>query len=186
MLNVDDIELIAYDFDGVMTDNRVLVLEDGREGVVVNRSDGLGVNIIKQMGIQQIILSTEINPVVAMRAKKIGLPGFQGINDKAATLVSYCKEHKLDLTRIVFVGNDTNDLKCMQLVSWPIAPEDAHPEIKRISRIVLKTKGGAGVVREIADLCKEKGTILLEDCAHSHGASWNGKKANQFYYLHVN
>jgi YrbI family 3-deoxy-D-manno-octulosonate 8-phosphate phosphatase len=108
------------------------------------------------MGIQQIILSTEINPVVAMRAKKIGLPGFQGINDKAATLVSYCKEHKLDLTRIVFVGNDTNDLKCMQLVSWPIAPEDAHPEIKRISRIVLKTKGGAGVVRELADLFKKE------------------------------
>jgi YrbI family 3-deoxy-D-manno-octulosonate 8-phosphate phosphatase len=152
MLNKKDIELIVYDFDGVMTDNRVLVLEDGREGVVVNRSDGLGVNIIKQMGIQQIILSTEINPVVTARARKIGIPVFQGINDKVATLVSYCEELKMNLTKVAYVGNDINDLECMKLVGWPIAPADAYSEVKNIAKIVTKASGGFGVVREIAGI----------------------------------
>ena len=152
MLNVNDIDLIVYDFDGVMTDNRVLVLEDGREGVVVNRSDGLGVNIIKQMGIQQIILSTEINPVVTARARKIGIPVFQGLTDKVATLVSYCKKHEMKLVRVAFVGNDINDLECMKLVGWPIAPADAYPEVKHIAKIITKAPGGFGVVREIAGI----------------------------------
>ena len=59
------IKLIVYDFDGVMTDNKVYVDQDGREMVQVNRSDGLGVSEIKKLGIEQIIISTEKNSVVS-------------------------------------------------------------------------------------------------------------------------
>jgi len=62
-MNFSDIQLIVYDFDGVMTDNRVMVSEDGMESVMVSRADGLGINMIKEIGMPQMILSTETNPV---------------------------------------------------------------------------------------------------------------------------
>ena len=86
------IQLIVYDFDGVMTDNRVYVDQDGREMVRVNRADGLGISGIKKIGIQQIIISTEKNPVVSTRAKKLGIPCLQGIDNKKKALIDYCKK----------------------------------------------------------------------------------------------
>ena len=68
------INLIVYDFDGVMTDNKVFVDQKGREMVQVNRADGLGISEIKKLGIEQIIVSTENNPVVSVRAIKLGIP----------------------------------------------------------------------------------------------------------------
>jgi 3-deoxy-D-manno-octulosonate 8-phosphate phosphatase KdsC-like HAD superfamily phosphatase len=68
---LNNIKLIVYDFDGVMTDNRVIVHEDGMESVIVNRADGLGVNLTKEIGIPQMILSAETNSVVEARARKL-------------------------------------------------------------------------------------------------------------------
>ena len=92
-MNFSDIQLIVYDFDGVITDNRVMVSEDGMESVIVSRADGLGVNIIKEMEIPQMILSTETNPVVSLRAKKLGIPVLQGVDDKMTVLLNYCKSN---------------------------------------------------------------------------------------------
>jgi 3-deoxy-D-manno-octulosonate 8-phosphate phosphatase (KDO 8-P phosphatase) len=148
------IELIVYDFDGVMTDNRVLLQQDGKESVWVNRADGLGIEIIRKKGIPQIILSTETNPIVAARAGKVNLPFIQGIQDKRAALESYCSEHGYSPVGILYVGNDTNDMDVMKYVGMPVAPADAHPAILRIAVLILKTPGGHGVVRELADLLK--------------------------------
>ena len=90
MLN--NIKLIVYDFDGVMTDNRVIVREDGIESVIVSRADGMGVGIIMEMGIPQVILSSETNRIVSFRAKKLGIPVLQGVDDKKTALLNYCKE----------------------------------------------------------------------------------------------
>jgi len=147
----EKIDLIVYDFDGVMTDNTVVVHEDGREAVRVNRADGLGVNLIRKKKIPQLILSTEKNPVVRARARKVGLPLIQGVEDKRRVLAAYCERHGYSPRRTIYVGNDTNDVGAMRYVGIAVAPADAHPSILRLAEMVLKTPGGRGVVRELAD-----------------------------------
>jgi YrbI family 3-deoxy-D-manno-octulosonate 8-phosphate phosphatase len=148
---LNNIKLIVYDFDGVMTDNRVIVHEDGMESVIVNRADGLGVNLIKEIGIPQMILSTETNSVVGARARKLGIPVIQGVDDKEKVLIAYCKENNINPNDILYVGNDINDKEVMAIVGYPITPVDAHHNIKSLAKLVLDTKGGHGVVRELAD-----------------------------------
>lgn len=145
------IALIVYDFDGVMTDNKVLLSEDGKESVVVNRSDGLAVSLIKKQGILQVIISTEKNKVVIARANKLKIPVLNGIDNKKDALGDYCKKKGIDLKCVVYIGNDLNDLEAMRIVGFPICPGDAHVEIKRISKIIMCARGGCGVVREFFD-----------------------------------
>ena len=152
MLN--NIKLIVYDFDGVMTDNRVIVHEDGMESVIVNRADGLGVNLIKEIGLPQMILSTETNSVVEARARKLGIPVLQGVDGKKTVLLNYCKSNNYDPGGILYVGNDVNDEGVMKAVGYSVATADAHHSIKSLAQMVLDTKGGQGVVRELADKLK--------------------------------
>lgn len=147
-----DIELIVYDFDGVMTDNRVLLREDSMESVVVNRSDGLAVGMIEQRGLRQVIFSTETNNVVKARAQKLGIPVISGIADKKGALASYCEERNIQLDDVIYIGNDVNDLEVMMSVGYPLCPQDAYPGIKEISKIVLNAPGGGGVIRELHTL----------------------------------
>ena len=149
--HLDRIELVAFDFDGVLTDNRVYVFEDGREAVVCNRADGLAFDMFRTAGMPTLILSTERNTVVAARAAKLRIPVVQGFHDKARALASYCQEGGIDLACVMFVGNDINDLAVMQMVGHPLAVADAHPAVKRAARTVLKARGGDGVAREIAE-----------------------------------
>ncbi|MBF0363048.1 MAG: HAD hydrolase family protein [Oligoflexia bacterium] len=150
-LEKDKIQLIVYDFDGVMTNNKVSLSENGKESVVVNRGDGQGVSLIKKMGIKQIILSSEVNPVVSIRGKKLNIPVIQGAEDKFAILKDYVEKNGINLKNVVYIGNDLNDLECMQNVGMPLAPIDAHEFIKTIAKIILVSKGGDGVVRELAN-----------------------------------
>lgn len=150
-INKDDIDLIIYDFDGVMTDNRAIVMQDGTEAVIVNRADGLSVDYIRKKNIPQMILSTESNPVVKARAKKLKIDVIQNCDNKKTALLKLCKEKGYDLAKVVYVGNDLNDIEAMKIVGYPIAPADAHPDIIDIASFVTKAKGGEGVVRELAD-----------------------------------
>ena len=147
-----DIHLIVYDFDGVMTDNRVIVFQDATEAVIVNRADGLGVAHIRALDIPQLILSTETNPVVKARGEKLGLEVISSCNDKKNDLKNYCEQNDYDLQKVLYVGNDLNDLEIMKIVGFPVAPADAHSEIIKISCLVTKAKGGEGVVRELFDI----------------------------------
>ena len=150
------IDVIIYDFDGVMTDNRVVTFEDGREGIIANRGDGLAISKIKSKGITQVIVSTEFNDVVKVRARKIGIPVLHKIRDKKKAVMEYCKQNGYSLKKTVYIGNDINDLEIMKIVGIPLCPSDAHPSIKRISKYTLNTKGGEGVIREFADLMLKK------------------------------
>ena len=152
ILLTSKIQLIVYDFDGVMTDNKVYVDQSGNETVQVNRADGLGIAEIKKLGIEQIIISTERNPVVTTRAKKLAIPCLQGIANKKDTLINYSKKNNIDLQTIVYVGNDINDKEAMEIVGYAFCPADAHKKILDISDNKLRTKGGDGVVRELFDL----------------------------------
>ena len=150
-----NIKLIVYDFDGVMTNNKVYIDQHGNEMVQVNRADGLGVAEIKKMGIKQIIISTEKNPVVSMRANKLEIPYLQGVAIKKYALTDYCKKNDIDIKQVAYVGNDINDKDAMETVAITFCPADAHESIKEISNQVLKRNGGDGVIRELLDLIKE-------------------------------
>ena len=156
MVIINRVQLIVYDFDGVMTDNNIYVAQDGKEMVLVNRADGLGVSEIKKMGIDQIIISTEKNAVVSARACKLGITCLQGIDNKKDTLIDYCNKNDIDLTRVAYVGNDINDKEAMEIAGVSFCPADAHESIKAISDHVLKMRGGNGVVRELLDFIIEQ------------------------------
>lgn len=154
---VDNIDCIIYDFDGVMTDNRVLVDQDGMESVFVNRSDGYGIMRIKELGIPQVIVSTETNPVVERRAEKLKIEVIHGVADKESAVREYCEVHGYSLERVIFMGNDFNDMPAMKIVGHKAAPADAEIEILEIADWVSQKRGGYGAVRDLyRELCKER------------------------------
>jgi YrbI family 3-deoxy-D-manno-octulosonate 8-phosphate phosphatase len=154
-LHIKNLKLFVYDFDGVMTDNKVYIDQNGKEMVQVNRADGLGIAEIKNLGIKQIIISTEENPVVSVRAKKLGIPYLQDVKNKEIALQDYCKKNSIELKQVGYIGNDSNDKDAMEIVGFTFCPVDAHKTIKEISGHVFKRNGGDGVIRELLDLIKE-------------------------------
>lgn len=148
-MDFQKIRLIVYDFDGVMTDNKVYISQDGVESVVAHRGDGHAVSEIRKLGIEQIILSTEVNPVVRHRANKLKIEVIHGVQDKKTVLAGYLKEKGIDPENVLYIGNDLNDYDCMLSVGMRGCPQDAEPEIIRISHWVSKKAGGNGVIREL-------------------------------------
>jgi 3-deoxy-D-manno-octulosonate 8-phosphate phosphatase (KDO 8-P phosphatase) len=144
-------KLIVFDFDGVLTDNRVLVFDDGREAVFCNRADGMAFDLLRRNGIPALILSTEKNPVVAARAGKLKVPCLQGIGDKKAVLQKYCQRKGIPLAEVLYVGNDVNDLAAMRIVGQRACPSDSHPAVRAVCERVLRSRGGEGVAREVAE-----------------------------------
>jgi YrbI family 3-deoxy-D-manno-octulosonate 8-phosphate phosphatase len=144
------IAALILDFDGVFTDNKVIVTDDGREAVVCDRSDGYAVEQLKRTGLPILILSTEKVPIVRFRCEKLGLECIHGVDDKAAALRQWLSEHNIAARQTVYVGNDVNDIGCMQIVGHPVAVADAFPEAIAAARYVLAASGGHGAVREIA------------------------------------
>ena len=146
------VDLLVLDFDGVFTDNRVWVDETGREAVMAHRGDGMGLEMLRQAGIRAVVLSKETNPVVAARCRKLNLPVWQGVEDKAALLRRLLEEWQVDPRFTVYLGNDVNDIPCFSLVGWAVVVADAHPQAKRAADKVLRTPGGYGAIRELVDL----------------------------------
>jgi YrbI family 3-deoxy-D-manno-octulosonate 8-phosphate phosphatase len=146
------IRLVVFDFDGVFTDNLVYVFEDGREAVCCSRGDGLGLRQLEQLGIEPHIISTEANPVVSARSRKLRISCIQNCADKRAALAQLMQERRLSLDQVAFVGNDVNDLSCLQSVGLPIVVCDAHPDVLPYARYRTVTRGGSGAVREVCDL----------------------------------
>ncbi|WP_330338182.1 N-acylneuraminate cytidylyltransferase [Streptomyces sp. NBC_00557] len=146
----DDIDAVVLDFDGTQTDDRVLIDSEGREFVSVHRGDGLGIAALRRSGLKMLVLSTEQNPVVAARARKLQLPVLHGIDRKDLALKQWCEEQGIAPERVLYVGNDVNDLPCFALVGWPVAVASAHDVVRGAARAVTTVPGGDGAIREIA------------------------------------
>lgn len=146
------VRLVVFDFDGVFTDNTVYVSEDGTESVRCWRGDGLGLQAIQRLGLHVLILSTEVNPVVSARARKLRVECVQGCDDKRARLEAIVRERGLTMDRVAYVGNDVNDLGCLEAVRVPIVVGDAHPAVVPVARVRTERPGGRGAVREVCDL----------------------------------
>jgi N-acylneuraminate cytidylyltransferase len=148
----EQVDLVVFDFDGVLTDNRVWVDENGREAVMANRSDSLGLGLLMAAGVKTLVISKEANPVVTARCNKMKVPVMQSIDDKASVLNAYLEENRIDPRKTLFVGNDINDVPCFPLVGCALVVADAQPEAMRQADLVLERKGGHGAVRELCDL----------------------------------
>lgn len=149
---IRQIRLLVFDFDGVFTDNAVYVAEDGTESVRCSRGDGLGLSRLREMErMELLVLSTEQNPVVTARCRKLKLACIQGVPDKAVRLGELAAERNLPLGNVAYVGNDINDAGCLQLAGLPIVVADAHPYVRGMGRLRTTLPGGHGAVREICD-----------------------------------
>jgi YrbI family 3-deoxy-D-manno-octulosonate 8-phosphate phosphatase len=148
------IELVIFDFDGVVTDNRVWTDQDGRETVAASRSDSMSFREMREKGIELLILSSEPNPVVAVRAKKIGVEAIHGIGmqDKGRVMREVLERKNVSAQNVVYVGNDLNDLPCFEIAGWSVAVADAYPEVLQAADYVLSKPGGHGAVREVCEL----------------------------------
>ncbi|MFD3362112.1 cytidylyltransferase domain-containing protein [Streptomyces albidoflavus] len=145
-----DVDAVVLDFDGTQTDDTVQIDAEGRERVSVHRGDGLGIAALRDAGIPLLILSTEQNPVVTARARKLRIPVLHGVDRKDEALKQWCDEQGVDPARVLYAGNDANDLPCFALAGWPVAVASAHEPVRRAARAVTTAPGGRGAVREIA------------------------------------
>jgi 3-deoxy-D-manno-octulosonate 8-phosphate phosphatase (KDO 8-P phosphatase) len=150
--NVENkISYIVLDFDGVLTDNKVYLDQNGVEFVQCSRADGLAIDVLKKLKYNVFIVSTEKNSVVSVRGNKLEVPVVQGVENKKSKLLEMKTKNQIDLNETMYVGNDLNDYNAMTICRSKCCPADSHPKIKEISDIVLTTKGGNGVVREIVE-----------------------------------
>lgn len=151
MKTLKNIKVVVFDFDGVLTDNKVYMNGIGDEFVSCSRSDGLAFQVFRQINLHTLILSTEKNPVVSARAKKLKTEVIQAAEDKVASMKEYLSKNDFEFKNVIFIGNDLNDFKLMQKVGFSCCPSDSHNKIIEVADIVLATKGGQGVARELAE-----------------------------------
>jgi N-acylneuraminate cytidylyltransferase len=152
---------LVTDFDGVMTDNRVLVDQEGHEAVTCNRGDGWGISLLKRAGVVVACISTEVNPVVRARCEKLDIPYWQGQTDKLSALKSFLAQERIRAEDTVYIGNDTNDRACLDYVGLAVVPRDAAPEVLPLADWQTEALGGAGVIREVA-------SRILEEKRYEH------------------
>ena len=149
------IKLLALDFDGVLTDGYVYINQQGEETVRCSRKDSLGTNILQAIGIYVVVISKEVNPIVEMRCKKMKVDCYYGVQDgkdKLSILKFYALERTISLDEIVYIGDDVNDIECIQAVGVGVTVADGHPDCKAIADYIMKRRGGEHAVREVCDL----------------------------------
>ena len=150
-------EAVAFDFDGVFTDNKVYVDQHGMESVRCDRSDGWGIAQLKKSGVRIVVLSTEKNGVVQARCDKLGIECWQGLGEKKLErFLSWCREAGIDIKQTIFVGNDDNDGACLSASGFGVVPSDAYPEAIALADLVLSSPGGNGAVREVCEMVLKK------------------------------
>ncbi len=152
-----DIRLIIFDFDGVFTDNKVFVDQNGTEFVCCDRSDGLGIDLLGKFKermsweLDYFIVSTEKNKVVSQRASKLKIDCYQNVKNKREFISNFLEKkfNNKENTKkgIVYLGNDLNDLNVVDVVEYFIAPKNAHPIIKKNADFIIDINGGDGFVR---------------------------------------
>ena len=146
------VELLVMDFDGVLTNNKVFVDQYGNESVQCDRSDSLGIGIIKNMGVEVLVISKERNDVVLRRCEKLDVECHHGIDDKLSLLREIIESRGVLMSQVCYMGNDRNDVECMRSAGISFAPNDSWPEALESSDYVTKRGGGDGAVREMCEI----------------------------------
>ena len=160
------IKLVVMDVDGTLTDGGIYYSESGSEIKKFNSKDAAGILACQAIGIDCMILTGRKTEAVERRAKDLHIKYvYQGITDKMDFLMDFIKERKMDLQDVFYIGDDLNDIKCMDIVGVVGCPADAAPEILQRSDYVASHNGGHGAVRDV--LLSYLKDHNLYDCAIS-------------------
>jgi 3-deoxy-D-manno-octulosonate 8-phosphate phosphatase (KDO 8-P phosphatase) len=147
------IKLLILDVDGVMTDGRIIMDNEGKEIKNFNVLDGHGLKILQRHGIKVAILTGRKSKVVEYRAKDLGINDvYQGAFNKKEVFGKILKKHKLSASAVAFMGDDFVDIPVLKRVGFSAAVADAVDVVKKSVDYVTNHKGGYGAVREVCEL----------------------------------
>jgi len=148
-----DVKVVITDVDGVLTDGGMFYSTNGEMLKKFNTRDGMGVEILRNNNIPVIIMTREKSKIVISRAKKLLISDVNvGIKKKETLLPKICKKYQINKENIAYIGDDINDLEILKQVGFSASPSDGITIVKKESDYICKSKGGEGVLREVADL----------------------------------
>ncbi len=148
-----NIKAIFFDIDGVLSDGKIIYDETGRESKNFNVKDGYIISHLKKAGIIVGAISGRESGATTKRCAELKVDFcHQGIIDKASVFEELTNHYKLKLKEVAFIGDDINDLCVFKLAGLSVCPADTFAYIKTKADLVAFTKGGNGVLREVADL----------------------------------
>jgi 3-deoxy-D-manno-octulosonate 8-phosphate phosphatase (KDO 8-P phosphatase) len=141
-----------FDVDGVFTNSQLLLTEKGELLRSMSTRDGFAVKVALQQAYGITVITGGKSNGVRERLKKLGVTRiFSGIEDKLAVLTELTRSQAIDLSEVLYMGDDLPDIHVMKEVGLACCPGDAVPEIKSISQVITTAKGGEGCVREIIE-----------------------------------
>ncbi len=148
-----DLQLVAFDVDGVFTDGRFYLSDDGIETKAFHTQDGYGVRQLVTAGVAVAVISGRRSGAVEKRMAELGVAHVVlGCKDKVAAMDKLVAELKVDLGDCAYVGDDLPDLALLKHVGLAIAVANAVPALQECCDYVTKKPGGFGAVREVCDL----------------------------------
>ncbi len=147
------IKMIVSDFDGIFTDNSVIINADRTISRKVSFKDIMGVSLLVKNGYQVGFISGEKNPIIEMISEKFNLKEIHmDIRDKLTVLKEIISRNNLNLDEILYIGDDVNDKLCLEFVKTKITVPNANKKIKAIEGIqITEAFGGEGAFREVVD-----------------------------------
>ncbi len=146
-------KLFVMDVDGTMTDGKVYMSSQGEAFKAFDVKDGYGIkHILPQLGIKPAIITGRYSEIVKRRAEELDIKLlFQGVGDKRTVLEELMKQEKCNLSEVAYVGDDLNDLECIEAVGFSACPQDAYYVLKNKVDYVACCRGGNGAIREVID-----------------------------------
>jgi YrbI family 3-deoxy-D-manno-octulosonate 8-phosphate phosphatase len=145
------VKLLILDVDGVFTPGTVGVTNNGELQKIFSLRDGMGIEKLRNEGVEVIVMTSENSPIVLSRMNKLGLQLYMGVKDKYSRLEKILLDKGLFRSELAYVGDDVNDLVNLSSVAWGFCPYDAVDEIKPYCDIVLNNKGGDKAIREVSE-----------------------------------
>ena len=146
------IDIVAMDFDGVLTDGTFWWGPDGAEWKRLAFSDVMGISLGTRAGLRFAIISGEDSPLIDRYAGKMKITEvYKGCKDKRSALEDLAGRFGNDLERVAYIGDDVNDLPALAIAGLSAAPSDAHPAVRQSVHRVMTRGGGSGAVRELVD-----------------------------------
>ncbi|MFH1350281.1 MAG: HAD hydrolase family protein [Pseudomonadota bacterium] len=147
------IKLFILDVDGVMTDGRIFLDQQGEEIKCFHVRDGLGLRLLIEAGIDVVIISGRKSNAVEHRLKTLGISEiYQGVRDKEALCINLIKKKKLKREHVCCMGDDLPDIPMFDQAGLSIAVADAADEVRDAATFITKNRGGKGAVREACEL----------------------------------
>ena len=149
-----NIQLIISDFDGIFTDGKIEIFSDGKTSKKLDYKDIMGIAIVIKKGIKFVILSGEKSVAIDILKEKFPtIDTFQNERNKINVLKKLIEENNILPENVIYIGDDINDIECLNYVGYPMTVKDSHSTVKEIKNIhITKNNGGCGAFREIVDL----------------------------------